>query len=90
MIIIAAANDREKLPPRRRCRLCPAGGGRVRGGGVGQGSAGSGSGRSGHSRDVCSMLRSGFSLTREKTKNNSPRTEFISSSQLHLLWCFFL
>lgn len=73
MIIIAATNAREKkLPPRRAVQAAPSGaagrGGRVRGGGVGQGSAGSGSGRSGHSRDFCGMPRSGFSLTREKTK----------------------
>uniref|UniRef100_A0A8C5T4Y4 Growth differentiation factor 7 n=1 Tax=Malurus cyaneus samueli TaxID=2593467 RepID=A0A8C5T4Y4_9PASS len=64
MMIAAAANDREKtVSPaaggasftKRRC-------GRVRGGGVGQGSAGCGSGRSGHSRDVCSVPRSGFSF----------------------------
>uniref|UniRef100_A0A8C3R0T6 Growth differentiation factor 7 n=1 Tax=Cyanoderma ruficeps TaxID=181631 RepID=A0A8C3R0T6_9PASS len=74
IIIAAAANDREKKsPPRRAVQAAPSGGGRVRGGGVGQGSAGSGSGRSGHSRDVCSMPRSGFSLTREKTKNHPPQ-----------------
>uniref|UniRef100_A0A8C3TN15 TGF-beta family profile domain-containing protein n=1 Tax=Catharus ustulatus TaxID=91951 RepID=A0A8C3TN15_CATUS len=81
MIIIAAAASG------RECRLHQgAAGGGVGQGCVGLGSAGSGSGRSGHSRDVCSMSRSAFSLTREKAKKNPSRTQFISSAQLHLLW----